>query len=226
MERAALATLARVERMLPRRLQQQVTALRPAALLLARPSEPVLAAELGLLAEACAGRQLVPFDYVARSGDPTTRRAEPYRLVCTVQRRYPMAFDLDEQDWRTFGVDRLANLAVTGHTFTPRRLEDPEQLVRTALSSAPYRYRAEVLVALPPEELARRVSPNVGIVEPSGDESLLRMGADCLAWLAGLPQPSCGRRSTTSASGSRRAIAEAVPRQETGTATTSAWSRA
>lgn len=184
-ERAALATLARVERLLPRRLQHQVTALRTAALLLARPNEPVPAAELAPLAEACAERQLVRFDYVARSGEPTTRRAEPYRLVCTVQRWYLVAFDLDRQDWRTFRVDRLANLAVTGHTFTRRRLEDPEQLVRTALSSAPYRYRAEVLVALPPEELARRVAPNVGIVEPSGDESLLRMGADSVAWLAG-----------------------------------------
>lgn len=28
--------------------------------------------------------------------------------------------------------------------------------------------------------------PNVGIVEPRGDESLRRIGADSLAWLAGL----------------------------------------
>ena len=185
-ERAALVTLARVERLLPRRLQQQVRALRKAALLLARPSDPVPAAELAPLAEACAEHQLVRFDYVARNGNLSTRRAEPYRLVCTVQRWYLVAFDLDRQDWRTFRVDRLANLAVTGHTFVPRALEDPEQLVRAALSSTPYRYRAEVLVTAPPEELSRRVGPNVGIVEPAaGRRSLLRIGADTLAWLAG-----------------------------------------
>jgi predicted DNA-binding transcriptional regulator YafY len=120
---------------------------------------------------------------VARDGSPTTRRAEPYRLVATAQRWYLVAYDLDRQDWRTFRVDRLKNLAVTGHTFTPRRLDDPEQLVRTALSSAPYRYRAEVRVAASPEELSRRVAPNAGIVEPDGQTSLLRVGADSLAWL-------------------------------------------
>lgn len=183
-ERAALVTLARVERLLPRRLQHQVKALRTAALLLVRPSEPVPAAELAPLAEACAEHQLVRFDYVARNGQKTTRRAEPYRLVATIQRWYLVAFDLDRQDWRTFRVDRLKNLALTGHTFAPRRLDNPEQLVRAALSSTPYRYRAEVRVAAPPEELSRRVAPNVGIVEPAGRDSLLRIGADNVAWLA------------------------------------------
>jgi predicted DNA-binding transcriptional regulator YafY len=183
-ERAALATLARVERLLPKRLQHQVRALRTAALLLVRPTEPVPAAELAPLAEACAERQRVHFDYVARDGQPTTRRAEPYRLVATTSRWYLVAFDLDRQDWRTFRVDRLKNLALSGHTFVPRRLDDPEQLVRTALSSTTYRYRAEVHVGAPPEELSRRVAPTVGIVEPLGRESLLKIGADNVAWLA------------------------------------------
>jgi predicted DNA-binding transcriptional regulator YafY len=183
-ERAALATLARVERLLPRRLQHQVKALRTAALLLVRPSEPVPAAKLAPLAEACAERQLVHFDYVDRSGGRTRRRAEPYRLVSTIQRWYLVAFDLDRHDWRTFRVDRLKNLVVTGHTFAPRCLDDPEQLVRAALNSTPYRYRAEVRVAAPPDELTRRVAPNVGIVEPEGRGSLLRIGADSVAWLA------------------------------------------
>ncbi|MGH9028371.1 MAG: helix-turn-helix transcriptional regulator [Acidimicrobiales bacterium] len=183
-ERASLATLARVERLLPRRLQHQVQALRTAALLLVRPSEPIPVAELAPLAEACAERQLVRFGYVARDGQPTTRRAEPYRLVATASRWYLVAYDVDRDDWRTFRVDRLKNLAVTGHTFVPRRLDDPEQLVRSALNSTSYRYRAEVRVSAPPEELSRRVAPNVGIVEAAGRDSLLRIGADSLAWLA------------------------------------------
>lgn len=183
-ERAALATLARVERLLPKRLQHQVRALRTAALLLVRPSEPVPAAELAPLAEACAEHQLVHFDYVARDGRPTTRRAEPYRLVATASRWYLVAFDLDRDDWRTFRVDRLKNLAVTGHIFAPRRLDDPQQLVRSALNSTSYRYRAEVRVDVAPEVLSSRIAPNVGIVEAADRGSLLRIGADDLTWLA------------------------------------------
>ncbi|MGH8981812.1 MAG: helix-turn-helix transcriptional regulator [Acidimicrobiales bacterium] len=183
-ERAALVTLARVERLLPKRLQHQVTALRKAALLLVGPSEPTPAAQLAPLAEACAERQLVHFDYVARDGQPSTRRAEPYRLVATTQRWYLVAFDLDRQDWRTFRVDRLTHLSLTGHIFVSRRLDDPEQLVRAALASAPYRYRAEVSVEAPAEEVSRRVPPNVGIVEPDGPRALVRIGADTVSWIA------------------------------------------
>lgn len=167
-ERAALATLARVERLLPKRLQHQVQSLRSAALLLVRPTEPVPVAELAPLAEACAERQLVSFDYVSRNGQPSSRRAEPYRLVATTSRWYLVAFDLDRKDWRTFRIDRLKNLVISGHVFAPRPLHDPEQLVRDALSSTSYRYRAEVRVAAPSEELSRRIAPNVGIVEPQG----------------------------------------------------------
>jgi len=183
-ERAALGTLARVERLLPKRLQHQVASLRSAALLLVQPREPIPAAELAPLAEACAERQLVRFDYVARDGQPTSRRAEPYRLVATASRWYLVAFDLDRGDWRTFRVDRVTELVVTGHTFSPRRLDDPEQFVRAALASTSYRYRAHVRVAAPADELSRRVAPTVGVVEPDDGGSMLRIGADDVAWLA------------------------------------------
>lgn len=183
-ERAALATLARVERMLPPKLQHQVQALRAATVLLVRPPEPVPAAELAPLAEACAEHLLVNFGYVARGGEESSRRAEPYRLVATQRLWYLVAFDLDRQDWRTFRVDRVRSVTVTGHTFAPRQLDDAGRFVAAALSATPYRYRAEVSVAVSPDELRKRVAPNVGLIEPSGTGSLLQIGADDTAWLA------------------------------------------
>ncbi len=183
-ERAALATLARVERMLPPRLQRRVKALRAATVLLVRPPEPVPAAKLAPLAEACAERQLVRFDYVARGGQASTRRAEPYRLVATARLWYLVAFDLDRQDWRTFRVDRVKEVVVTGHTFAPRRLDDPGRLVAAAISATPYRYHAEVRFAISAEDLVKRVAPSVGLVEADDAGSLLRLGADDSTWLA------------------------------------------
>lgn len=183
-ERAALATLARVERLLPPRLQRRVKALREETVLLYRPPEPVPASQLAPLAEACAEHQLVRFDYVARTGEATNRRAEPYRLVATTRVWYLVAFDLDRQDWRTFRVDRVKSVVVTGHTFTPRKLENPERLVQAAISSTPYRYRAEVTFPIAPEALSKRVTPNVGIVEAGGAGAVLKIGADDPTWLA------------------------------------------
>jgi predicted DNA-binding transcriptional regulator YafY len=184
-ERATLATLARVDRLLPPKLQRQVKALRAATVPLARAPEPVPVAELAPLAQACDGHELVTFNYSSRDGAKSTRRAEPYRLVATTRLWYLVAFDLDRKDWRTFRVDRVRQVRLTGHTFVPRPLEDAGRLVAAALSATPYRYLAEVRVSSPAQELSKRVGPNVGVVEPDGDGALLKIGTDDIDWLAG-----------------------------------------
>jgi predicted DNA-binding transcriptional regulator YafY len=184
-ERATLATLARVDRLLPPKLQRQVKALRAATVPLVRPSEPVPVAELAPLAEACEAHVLVAFNYNARGGAKTARRAEPYRLVATTRLWYLVAFDLDRQDWRTFRVDRIKHVRLTGHTFAPRPLSDPGALVAAAISASPYRYQALVRFGVPYDQLARRIPPNVGMVEPHGDGCLAKLGTDDIEWLAG-----------------------------------------
>jgi len=184
-ERGALAALARLDRLLPPRLRHQVAALRASTVALLSPTEPVPVDQLVPLAQACDAHQLSVFHYTARDGAPTDRRVEPYRLVATGRRWYLVAYDLDRRDWRTFRVDRISAVRVPGHTFVPRELADPGRLVAEAIAIAPYRYQAVVRVDAPAAEVARRVSSAVGVVEAAGSGTLLRMGADDLAWLAG-----------------------------------------
>lgn len=184
-ERATLATLARVERLMPPRLQRQAKALRAATVLLVRPPEPVPVAELAPLAQACEARELVTFNYKSRGGEKSARRVEPYRLVATTHLWYLAAFDLDRKDWRTFRVDRVKQVRLTGHGFAPRPLADPRAMVAAAINAAPYRYRAEVKFAASVDELSRRVPPNIATVEPCGEGALLRIGVDDCDWLAG-----------------------------------------
>jgi len=184
-ERATLATLARVDRLLPPRLQRQVKALRAATLPLMGPVEAVPAAQLASFAQACEAHELVTFGYSSREGKSTTRRVELHRLVATERRWYLVAFDLDRQDWRTFRVDRAKQVRRTGHTFVPRLLRDPRQLVTEAMSAAGYRYRAVVRFAASVEDVSKRVSPNVGSVTESGGCATLEVGVDDAVWLTG-----------------------------------------
>ena len=184
-ERATVATLARIDRLLPPKLQRQVKALRAATIPLARVPDPVPVAGLAPLAQACDAHEIVTFNYRSRDGVRSTRRAEPYRLVATARLWYLVAFDLDRRDWRTFRVDRVKQVRLTGHTFEPREQVDAGRMVAAALSAAPYRYVAEVRFSCTSEQLARRVPPNVGVVEPDGEGALLRIGADDAEWLAG-----------------------------------------
>lgn len=184
-ERAALATLARVDRLLPPRLQRQVRALRAATVPLMPAAERLPAENLARLAQACEGHEMASFEYHARDGQVSMRRVEPHRLVATDRRWYLVAYDLGRNDWRTFRVDRANGVRLTGHTFVPRPLEDPARLVAQAISAAPYLYQATVRLVATADEAARRIPPSVGTLESAGNHVLLRIGADDHEWLAG-----------------------------------------
>jgi predicted DNA-binding transcriptional regulator YafY len=184
-ERATLATLARVDRLLPPRLQRQVKALRAATVPLISHVDTVPAAQLASLAQACEAHELVSFGYSSREGKATTRRVEPHRLVATDRRWYLVAYDLDRDDWRTFRVDRAKAVRVTGHTFVPRPLKDPGRMVSEAISTTGYRYRAVVRLDAGAEAVSKRVPAHVGSLEPTGAATMLRIGVDDAQWLTG-----------------------------------------
>jgi predicted DNA-binding transcriptional regulator YafY len=125
---------------------------------------------------------------VTAGGNLTVRLVEPHRLVHTPRRWYLLAWDVDRADWRTFRVDRIEGpLGPPGARFAPRPLpsDDPAAYVSQAISSAPYRYQARILVHAPAEDLARRSSPTAGRIEPAGaDRCILHTGSNSLDELA------------------------------------------
>lgn len=184
-ERGALSALAKLDRLLPARLRRPVATLRSATVSLAPSTEPVSPDSLLLLATACESCQRATFSYRTKEAVESARRVEPHRLVATDQRWYLVAYDLDRDDWRTFRVDRASDVAVTGHTFVPRPLEDPARLVAEAISLSLYSHRVVVRVAARAEVVARRVGPSVGTVRSDGKGAEVVIGADDFDWVAG-----------------------------------------
>lgn len=184
-EQPALAALAKLDRVLPARLRQRVDALRSSIVTMAPAADEVDADLLVTLAQACEGHERVTITYRDRDGRATERRTEPHRLVSTGRRWYLVADDLDRRDWRTFRVDRIGVATRTGHRFVPQDPPDAADLVGQAITSAPYRLQAVVRVEAPAAALRARIPPTVGVVRPDGDGSLLLVGADDIAYLAG-----------------------------------------
>lgn len=185
-EQATLATLARIDRLLPHRLRHRVKALRTNTVPIVAPPEPVPAESLGRLAEACEAKLLVSFEYCDREAKPSSRRAEPYRLVVTDRRWYLVAYDLDRDDWRTFRVDRAAKVEITGHTYSPRAMpSDAGRMVADGLTLAPYRFQVVARLDAPLAEAARAVPPHIGVVEVVDGQVMVRLGADEPDWVAG-----------------------------------------
>ncbi|GAB2889126.1 helix-turn-helix transcriptional regulator [Streptomyces mayteni] len=184
-EESATRALAKLERVLPARLRPRLAALGGAAE--AVPGWPaggprVDPAMLAVLADCCAERQVLSFDYVSRSGARSRRRVEPHHLVTARGGWYLIAHDPDRADWRVFRVDRIAGPLPTHQRFAARPLPAPDAatfLVRS-LAAAGYRHTARLTVGLGADALRARLFAGLpGEIEPRGaDACAVRLSAE------------------------------------------------
>jgi predicted DNA-binding transcriptional regulator YafY len=140
-----------------------------------------------VIAAACRDSECLRFGYRSRDGTDTRRLVEPHTLVNLGRRWYLVAWDQGREDWRTFRVDRLNRPASTGVRFAPRRLPatDPAAYVQQSITRAPNRFEARITLHVGAEEIAGRVPPYWGTIEPiDGQSCEYRTGDDNLAWLA------------------------------------------
>jgi predicted DNA-binding transcriptional regulator YafY len=185
-EGAAVAAMTKLEQVLPPELRERVRALHEAATLVIHEGGDIAAdpAVLLAIAQACRRRERLRFTFRRGEEAEMQRRAEPYGLACVSRRWYLVVWDLDRSDWRTFRVDRMSEVELTGHTFDPRDAPDIQQAVLAAIAQFPYDIWAEVILDTPFEEASSEVLPSVGLLEPHPRGSLLRVGADDLDWIA------------------------------------------
>jgi predicted DNA-binding transcriptional regulator YafY len=146
----------------------------------------VSAGTLAVIAAACRDHERLRFDYRRHDGMQSVRVVEPYRLVNWGRRWYLVAFDTDRADWRNFRADRIEPRTPAGPRFTPRDLPgDIVARVTRGVSTAAWRYRAEVTVHAPAELVAERINPLAGTVEAVGDDvCVLSTGAAAVETLA------------------------------------------
>lgn len=184
-EETALRALAKLEQVLPARLRERTAAVAQATVALPSLAPTVDLTSLTTIAGACTGRRRLTFGYTDHAGAQSNRRAEPHRLVHTGRRWYLVARDVDRDDWRTFRVDRISAPRADGGRFVPRDPPDAASFVATAITTAPYRFRARVLVRAPAPDIAERMPPTVGMLEVIDDTTcLLTAGADVLDAIA------------------------------------------
>ncbi len=161
MEEAAVRALAKLEQVLPARLQRRVKTLH-AAVVPIHLAGPVVDAELlTVLAGACRNQEQLRFGYDDRNDRASERHVEPHGLVHSGARWYLVAWDLEREDFRTFRVDRIGKKPQVGRRFTRREIPggDLAAYVSRSVSTQAYPVRARVILHAPREQVAQRVSP-------------------------------------------------------------------
>ena len=167
---AAVRALTKLDRVLPIRLRTLVRALSGSVESMSGSRTTIDPDVLMTLVRACRDEVEADFDYP--SGDEVRRRrVEPYRLVASDRRWYLFSYDLDRDDWRSFRVDRMSEVAARTWRFRPREAPDAATFVQESVASRVYPHQARFLLHAPAEVVRAQIPASAAVVQPRGTES-------------------------------------------------------
>jgi len=156
-EQTTLTALAKLEQVLPAHLRERVRALGGHVAASRRERVPVAPELLSQLALACRDHERIRFSYTAANGEETRRLVEPHSLVTAQRSWFLVAWDAGRDDWRTFRVDRMADLLLTRVRVAARDLPTADAAEYLSASIAAWSgaraAQAEVIMDLPYEEM-------------------------------------------------------------------------
>jgi predicted DNA-binding transcriptional regulator YafY len=191
-EETSARALAKLEHVLPHRLQRRVNALRDAVS--AGPEntgsnvdDPIV--DPSLLSEvAGAVRDHVElrFDYRAPHG-ASRLQLEPYRLVSWQRRWFVVARDARTDTWAPYRLDWMHLRTPGGRRFTPQPLpgEDYTSFVLREVAFSGWLIHTRIEVDAPAEAVLARINPTVGVVESvDADHCVLVTGGDSVEIIA------------------------------------------
>ncbi|MGN7918546.1 helix-turn-helix transcriptional regulator [Lysobacter sp. 22409] len=180
MEDTALGLLSKLDQLMPARLRRRVSALYSVTVSLSHNNATPDVDTLTHLATACRDHLVLKLGYRDRTGKPSTRNVEPLRMAHTGQRWYLVAWDRQREDWRTFRIDRIAQVQTPGPSFVPRTLpEDVATYVERSIRQPSQSHRLRARLQGSAEALATRIPSWCGVLEAVDDDyCLLHVGAD------------------------------------------------
>jgi predicted DNA-binding transcriptional regulator YafY len=188
-EETSVRALAKLEAVLPHRLQLQVYAVRdavqpgPENTGTNAPDPKVDAGLLMSIAAAIRDHEEVRFAY----RDDERLQVEPYRLVSWQRRWYLVGRDASTDEWSIFRLDWMQLRIPGGRRFSPVDLpggDFPAFVLRTT-AFAGWHVHVRIIVHAPAAEVLRRINPTVGVVEAIDDHTcVLVTGADTVETVA------------------------------------------
>lgn len=187
----AESALAKVERVMPVDLREEVRAVEEAVVFGERYDGAwPLGGIVGTLSEAVRRRQRVHLCYRSPAGVETERDIDPYGLLYRYGRWYLAGHCHLREGERTFRVDRVVRVALRPETFIRPADFDVQAAVEQALTMAPRSWSIHVVLETTMETARRRVPAAAGTLEQGADGVILRAEAEDLRvaahFLAGL----------------------------------------
>lgn len=184
---AVEGALAKVERVLPQDLLEQVRALQQAldlsfnATAVAPTSKVVIA-----LCVARMQARTVQMRYQSWRTDITERKLDPYGIVCRQGFWYVVGYCHLRTELRTFRIDRILHVEMLDETFKPPSEFDCAAFAARSLASTPVGQLVEVLLDTTLEHVECRVPAGLAVLEQTPDGVIFRCYMQHLEWVAHL----------------------------------------
>jgi predicted DNA-binding transcriptional regulator YafY len=173
--------LAKVERVLPQTLREQVQAVQEAVVLdLISRSRPERSTYMIPLSLAASQGKRVWMRYQARPGEERERAFDCYGLVYHHDRWYAVGYCHLRQHTRVFRLDRIHALEVRDERFTPPANFDCLAYMLQTFAALPSRWLAEVLLQASLERIREAVPATFATLEETPAGILLRAYDDDL----------------------------------------------
>lgn len=187
-EDASVSALAKVEQVMPSRLQRKVRALSAFVETGVFNDLPKIDLDVIVrLAQACRDNRRIEFDFTGGTGDIVRRRVEPSRLVRLGSRWYLLAWDNDRNAWRTFRSDRIREVYETDRTFAVREPPggDAVQYVKDTVGAMWGGVQVSLVFDGPLETVANAwLARGCEFEAVDDDHTRVRTRSDALTWMA------------------------------------------
>ena len=167
---AVESALAKIGRVLPETLREQLHALQESAQIADEPQEvPTVSADvLAELSLSSQQHRQVWLRYV--SGDESTERTfDPYAVIQHSGHWYTVGYCHLRQALRTFRLDKVESVAILPTLFSAPADFDALDYMLTSFGAIPDRWDIEVLLKIPLEEARRRFPRPLATLIPEGD---------------------------------------------------------
>jgi predicted DNA-binding transcriptional regulator YafY len=182
---AVEGALAKVERVLPPAVREQVQAMHETVSLSFPPPIGTPAGEtVAALSRAARERRRVWLRYRGWHAEETERTIDPYGVVYQEGRWFAVGYCHLREGLRVFRLDRVDHIALRDETFTQPADFDCVAYLQRALASTPGTWEVEVLLQITLQEARMCVPPVLATLDQTAEGVVLRCHVQHLAWFA------------------------------------------
>jgi predicted DNA-binding transcriptional regulator YafY len=184
---AVEGALAKIERVLPVKLLEQVRAVQQTLVFNFNASSVAPASEIVItLSVARMQASRIWMHYQGWKSEVTERALDPYGIVCRAGFWYVVGYCHLRAELRTFRLDRILHVEILDETFQPPQDFDCAAFAARALASMPVGSFIEVLLDTTLENVQRWIPADLAILEQTQNGVIFRCYADNLDWIAHL----------------------------------------